>query len=56
MPIPSRFSYASLPVLTGTRDGEDGGDILLQSINDEDAEYGGSLEEVRSHVCARVRV
>ncbi|CAM9130644.1 unnamed protein product, partial [Hapterophycus canaliculatus] len=40
-----RFSYAAVPALTGTRDGEDGGDILLQSINDDDAEYGGSLEE-----------
>lgn len=36
-----------MPTLGGKRDDEDGGDILLQSINDDDAEYGGSLEEVR---------
>lgn len=40
-----RFSYAAVPAETGTRGGEDSG-ILLQSINDEDAEYGGSLDEV----------
>ncbi|CAM9275799.1 unnamed protein product [Pylaiella littoralis] len=41
-----RFSYAALPAVGGKREEEEGGDILLQSINDdEDAEYGGSLDE-----------
>eukprot|EP00903_Cladosiphon_okamuranus_P006662 g6504.t1 len=40
-----RFSYAAVPSLGGKHDDEDGGDILLQSINDDDAEYGGGLEE-----------
>lgn len=36
-----------MPSLGGKHDAEDGGGILLQSINDDDDEYGGSLEEVR---------
>ncbi|CBJ28894.1 Similar to G-protein coupled receptors [Ectocarpus siliculosus] len=39
-----RFSYAALPTLSGKGGDEDGGDILLQSI-DDDAEFGGSLDE-----------
>lgn len=43
-----RFSYAAVAAPGGKREEEEGGDILLQSINDdEDAEYGGSLDEVR---------
>lgn len=48
-----RFSYAAPSTLGGKREEDEEGDILLQSIkeNEEDAEYGGSLDEVCVCVC-----
>lgn len=41
-----RFSYSA--VSTGAGKDDEEGDILLQSISVEDAEYGGSLDDVRT--------
>lgn len=39
-----RFSYSAVPAAAGGKH-DDEGDILLQSISVEDAEYGGSLDD-----------
>ena len=40
-----RFSYSAVSTGSGKHDEDDGG-ILLQAISVEDAEYGGSLDDV----------
>ena len=42
-----RFSYSAVSV--GGEKHDDEGDILLRSISAEDAEYGGSLDDVSKH-------
>lgn len=41
-----RFHYSAAP--TSSKSYDDDGDILLQTISEEDAEYGGSFDDVRT--------
>lgn len=47
MAVMIRFTYAALPTRNVYADE---GDIMLKVINEDDAEYGGRLEDVRSDV------